>query len=343
MEEKEVKKEKEIYEKWWFWCIIVFIILIILVSEIFESNEIQQISENNQINDNTTTSENKIETNPYISTQDCNGTYSFSLSSDNGSGYMYYAIGAISFNGGECKIKYNRLSEAFKYEDIIELEGFCGINEQDNSIFYFILKNENDEEFCTYKCTKTEKNLDCELKSEYDLAGCTNNKLDLTYVNDSQDIDTVYNNIVNQEKAKKEAEEKEKKAKEEAEEKAKKEKEETDFKASCQAYTFEQMARNPDNFKGTNVKLTGEVIQALYGSYSVDLRVNITKKGTYSTYYTDTVYITYTPEEGENKILEDDIITIYGTSGGDYSYTSTMGAPVTLPLIYGKYIEINSK
>ena len=98
MEEKEVKKEKEIYEKWWFWCIIVFIILIILVSEIFESNEIQQISENNQINDNTTTSENKIETNPYISTQDCNGTYSFSLSSDNGSGYMFSGIPHFRFS-----------------------------------------------------------------------------------------------------------------------------------------------------------------------------------------------------------------------------------------------------
>ena len=68
--------------------------------------------------------------------------------------------------------------------------------------------------------------------------------------------------------------------------------------------------------------------------------MNITKEGTYSTYYTDTIYVTYTPEEGEDKILEDDIITVYGISQGDYSYTSTIGAQVTLPLISGKYITL---
>ena len=131
------------------------------------------------------------------------------------------------------------------------------------------------------------------------------------------------------------------KEKEEAERKAKKKAEEKGFKAKCKTYTYQQMARNPEKFEGTNVKLTGEVIQALYGDDSVDLRVNITKEGTYYTSYTDTVYVVYEIEEGEDKILEDDIITIYGTSLGDYTYTSTMGAPITLPLIDGKYITIN--
>ncbi len=134
--------------------------------------------------------------------------------------------------------------------------------------------------------------------------------------------------------------EEEQKEKEEAERKAKKKAEEKEFKAKCKTYTYQQMARNPEKFKGTNVKLTGEVIQALYGDDDVDLRVNITQKGTYSTWYTDTVYVIYDTEEGEDKILEDDIITIYGTSLGDYTYTSTMGSPITLPLIDGKYITI---
>lgn len=130
------------------------------------------------------------------------------------------------------------------------------------------------------------------------------------------------------------------KAQKEAEEKAKKEQEEKNFKESCKTYTFEQIARNPEKFKGTNVKVTGEVIQAIYNSSSVDLRVNITKQGKYSTYYTDTIYVVYYPKEGEDKILEDDIVTIYGISQGDYSYISTIGSKVTLPLIYGKYIQI---
>ena len=127
----------------------------------------------------------------------------------------------------------------------------------------------------------------------------------------------------------------------EEERQARLEQEEQEFKASCETYTYEQMARNPENFKGTNVKVTGEVVQALYGTTGVDLRVNITKEGEYTTYYTDTIYVTYTPEEGEDKILENDIITIYGTAQGDYTYTSTLGASVTLPLVFGKYIELN--
>lgn len=137
--------------------------------------------------------------------------------------------------------------------------------------------------------------------------------------------------------AEQEAEEKRK----QEEEIARKQQEELEFKASCQTYTFEQMARNPENFKGTNVKVTGEVVQALYGTSGVDLRVNITKEGTYTTYYTDTIYVVYYPESGEDKILEGDVITIYGTSQGDYTYTSTLGASINLPLVYGKYIELN--
>ena len=137
--------------------------------------------------------------------------------------------------------------------------------------------------------------------------------------------------------AEQEAEEKKK----QEEEIARKQQEESEFKASCQTYTFDQMARNPENFKGTNVKVTGEVVQALYGTSGVDLRVNITKEGTYTTYYTDTIYVVYYPESGEDKILEGDVITIYGTSQGDYTYTSTLGASINLPLVYGKYIELN--
>lgn len=147
--------------------------------------------------------------------------------------------------------------------------------------------------------------------------------------------------IVNlkEEKAEKEYEEHQKKLAQQ--EKEKKKQEEKEFKADCKTYTYKELARNPDKIEGKKVKLTGEVVQTLYGSGSVDLRVNITKKGTYSTYYTDTIYVVYYPKDGEDKILEDDIITIWGTSKGDYTYTSTIGASVTLPLISAEYVSIN--
>ena len=327
MEEKETKKEKTFYKKWWFWVIIVIILIMALGTNNQNLNTQQTLNNDNQTAED---SPNKLEVNPYKSSQEYNGVYTFSLSSDNSSGYAFSAIGAISFSEGNCKIKYNKYNDSIPTESKVEYDGYCGLNKQDNEAFYFTIKDKNSEELYTYKCTKTDKNLVCEQKSEFDLAGCTNNNLNLIYANNTQDLDTAFQEIVNQEEAKKEEEEK-----------AKKEQEKIEFKASCQTYTFEQMARNPENFKGTNVKITGEVIQALYGSKGVDLRVNITKQGSYTTYYTDTIYVVYYPEDGEDKILEDDIITIYGTSQGDYTYTSTLGAPVTLPLVYGKYIEID--
>lgn len=170
------------------------------------------------------------------------------------------------------------------------------------------------------------------------------NNYELGYVT-SKDGEIIVENKkeIKETEEKKKAEEEAKKIEEKSEEEAKKkaEQEEQEFKESCKKYSFEELARNPDKIEGTNVKITGEVIQALYESDSVDLRINITKEGTYTTYYTDTVYVVYYPEDGEDKILEDDIITVYGTAQGDYSYTSTIGAKITLPLIYGKYVTIN--
>ena len=40
------------------------------------------------------------------------------------------------------------------------------------------------------------------------------------------------------------------------------------------------------------------------------------------------------------KILEDDIITIWGGALGDYKYTSILGAEITLPWIEAEYIEL---
>ena len=73
----------------------------------------------------------------------------------------------------------------------------------------------------------------------------------------------------------------------------------------------------------------------------MDLRINITKED-YG-YYTDTIYALYIPKDGEDKILEGDNITIWGTAQGDYSYTSVLGSKVTLPFINVNYIQINSK
>ena len=111
------------------------------------------------------------------------------------------------------------------------------------------------------------------------------------------------------------------------------------FKDSCKSYTYKEIARNPDKYNGKNVKFTGKVVQVSEGYFnSVTIRLNVTRDE-YG-FYDDTIYCDYTYSSGESKILEDDIITIYGTCKGSTSYTSVLGANITLPKVDVKYVTI---
>lgn len=107
---------------------------------------------------------------------------------------------------------------------------------------------------------------------------------------------------------------------------------------SCSIIDYKTLARNPDKYKGNRYKFTGEVIQVIETYGLVELRVNITKNE--YDYYSDTIYVTlYVGNDGD-RILEDDIITIYGECAGLYTYTALLGQEVTLPKIQGKYYTI---
>lgn len=110
------------------------------------------------------------------------------------------------------------------------------------------------------------------------------------------------------------------------------------FKASCVSYSYEELARNPDSYIGQNVVFRGEVIQVLEDASGVTMRVNVTE-GSYGI-WDDTVMAYYSYDEGESRILEDDIITMYGTFGGLYTYESVLGASITVPLMYVEVVEL---
>ncbi len=113
---------------------------------------------------------------------------------------------------------------------------------------------------------------------------------------------------------------------------------EAQYKESCTAYDYNTIARDPDKYKFTYGKYTGEIIQVVENGKDLTLRVNITK-GRYV--YTDTIYVLYTQNSGAPRLLEDDIITIYGMNMGTVSYESIFGATITLPCVYAQYIDIN--
>jgi len=109
------------------------------------------------------------------------------------------------------------------------------------------------------------------------------------------------------------------------------------YKAECKTYTYNEIARNPDDYMFEQAKFTGEVIQVIENDDDYTLRVNITKDGRY---WDDTILVSYTKNDSsEPRILEDDIITMYGFLAGTYTYETVLGASVTVPLFYATYVE----
>lgn len=113
----------------------------------------------------------------------------------------------------------------------------------------------------------------------------------------------------------------------------------SDYLLKCANYTYKEISRNPDNYKGAYAHFKGKIIQSIESGDSYTFRVNITKNY-YS--YIDTILVTYTKKESsESRLLEDDIVDIYGLLAGTHTYETVMGNEVTIPLLLAEYIELN--
>lgn len=106
---------------------------------------------------------------------------------------------------------------------------------------------------------------------------------------------------------------------------------------NCKSYTYNEIARNPESYKGYFAKFTGEVIQVMEDGDEYTLRVDITK-GKYG--WDDTILVAYEKQDSsEPRILEDDVITMYGMLWGTHTYETVLGASVTIPLFFAEYID----
>ena len=79
------------------------------------------------------------------------------------------------------------------------------------------------------------------------------------------------------------------------------------------------------DFKGKKVKFTGKVVQVIEGSGSIQIRLAVNDN------YDTILFGQYDSSIVGSRVLEDDHITIYGTSAGTISYQSTMGGTITIP------------
>ena len=113
---------------------------------------------------------------------------------------------------------------------------------------------------------------------------------------------------------------------------------ENEYRASCQTYTYDQIARNPDDYQNKLAKFTGKVVQVIRNGDEIQMRVNVT--ATSYGGYTDTVFVYYTITNNIN-VLEGDIITMYGELRGIQTYETVLGATMSIPRIYVKFIDIH--
>ncbi len=97
--------------------------------------------------------------------------------------------------------------------------------------------------------------------------------------------------------------------------------------------SYDQLARTPGDFEGKKVKFYGKVIQVIEGDGTVQIRLAVDDN------YDTVLFGEYPSSVVASRILEDDYITVYGTSVGTISYQSTLGGTITIPGVLIEKIE----
>lgn len=91
--------------------------------------------------------------------------------------------------------------------------------------------------------------------------------------------------------------------------------------ASCVDVPYNDLARNPDNYKGKKIKVTIEISQVMTGGWFTesgyrgyeDYELNFDDN---ATYLKKEWYISYELQDNDTRILEDDVVTFYGEFNG---------------------------
>lgn len=97
-------------------------------------------------------------------------------------------------------------------------------------------------------------------------------------------------------------------------------------------FNFKDAARYPEYYSGLKVKIVGRVLQVM-GNKTDGFQLRVASKGNWD----NVVYIIV--KNARQNILEKDKINFYCRLAGNTSYTSVMGAEITLPLLVCDFYE----
>jgi hypothetical protein len=111
-----------------------------------------------------------------------------------------------------------------------------------------------------------------------------------------------------------------------------------EVRAQAGAIDYDLLARAPTQYAGRLVTFQGQVIQVSQDGLFYALRVNVTR-GKYD-FWKDTIWVDYRAGSGsEPRILEKDIITLWGEFVGIKSYKAVLGQTIQIPHVVARAIQ----
>lgn len=108
------------------------------------------------------------------------------------------------------------------------------------------------------------------------------------------------------------------------------------YKKQATRISYGNLMREPEKYEGQVVTFVGEIFQKINDR---EYLLN-TKYDEFLGYYDDKIYL---KSKKNYKILEKDIIRIYGTFKGLFSYTTVLGDEVEVPYIEIEVVEFLSR
>jgi hypothetical protein len=111
------------------------------------------------------------------------------------------------------------------------------------------------------------------------------------------------------------------------------------YRAEAWHLNYDQMARTPDSYIGKIVALRGKVVQVTESGDDIEWRIGTTRTLLGPS---DIVLVDYARKSAsEPRVLEGDIIQIYGGYVGLATYKSVGGASITLPHVVARFVDIS--
>lgn len=115
-----------------------------------------------------------------------------------------------------------------------------------------------------------------------------------------------------------------------------KEEKELAFLQICEHVDYESIARYPEKYIDKPITFKGEVVQVVENGNDYTLRIDITWNGYF---YEDTVWVEYTRKDSDDgRVLEGDILTVYGLGADTKTYSSVLLSQITIPAVKAEYI-----